>query len=90
MAGQYLRRGAIIDIIKSKEKTNAIQKREGLMNHPVDFTVCGCPDRNCGGWHTILIKRNLPTVEECLTLLKTNNKMRKAAKKMLKCSRGTN
>ena len=80
MAGQFLKRGAIIDTIKSEERTNAIQKREGLTNHPVRFTVCGCPDPNCGGWHTIDTERNLPTDEECEAILKNNNKVRKSVK----------
>jgi hypothetical protein len=80
MAGQFLKRGAIIDTIKSEERTNAIQKREGLTNHPVRFTVCGCPDPNCGGWHTIVTERNLPTDEECVTILKNNKKMRNSVK----------
>jgi len=29
MADKYLRRGAIIDTIKSEQRTNAIQKRKG-------------------------------------------------------------
>jgi hypothetical protein len=80
MAGQFLKRSAIIDTIKSEERTNAIQKREGLTNHPVRFTVCGCPDPNCGGWHTIVTERNLPTDEECVAILKNNNKVRKSVK----------
>jgi hypothetical protein len=81
MTGQFLKRAAIIDIIRSEERTNAIQKREGLTNHPVRFTVCGCPDPNCGGWHTIITDRKLPTDEECVTILKNNNKARKVSKK---------
>jgi len=46
MTGRFLERGAIVDIIKSQERTNAIQKRGGLSKHPVRFTVCGCPDPN--------------------------------------------
>ncbi len=41
MAGKYLRRGAIVDTIKSEHRTNAIQKREGLTKHPVTVTSCG-------------------------------------------------
>jgi hypothetical protein len=59
MAGKFLRRGAIIDTLKSEERTNAIQKRNGLTMHPVQVTSCGCPDPNCGAWHTILTERKL-------------------------------
>ena len=40
MSHPFLGRSAIVDIIKSKERTNAIQKREGLTDRPVRFTVC--------------------------------------------------
>ena len=70
MAGKFLKLGAIVDIIKSQERTNAIQKRDGLSKHPVRFTVCGCPDPNCGGWHTIVTDRQVPTADECDALLR--------------------
>jgi len=69
MVGKYMRRGAIIDTLKSEERTNAIQKRQGT-RHPVRVTVCGCPDPNCGAWHTILEDRVLPTAEEAALTLK--------------------
>ena len=81
MTGKYLRRGAIIDTLKSEERTNAIQKRDGLTMHPVSVTSCGCPDPNCGAWHTIITERTLPTVAECEDIIKANNKIRKAAKR---------
>lgn len=56
MAGKFMRRDAVIDTIKSEERTNSIQKRNGT-NHPVRTTVCGCPDPRCGAWHTILDPR---------------------------------
>lgn len=68
--GKFLERGAIVDVIKSQERTNAIQKREGLSNHPVRFTVCGCPDPKYGGWHTIVTDRQIPTADECEALLR--------------------
>ena len=70
MAGKFLKLGAIVDIIKSQERTNAIQKRDGLSKHPVRFTVCGCPDPSCGGWHTIVTDRQVPTADECDALLR--------------------
>ena len=77
MAGKYLRRGAIIDTLKSAERTNAIQKRDGLSMHPVRFTLCGCPADNCGGWHTIITERTAPTAAECEAIIKVDNKARK-------------
>lgn len=71
MPGKFLKRGAIVDVIKSQERTNAIQKRDGLSKHPVRFTVCGCPDPNCGGWHTIVTDRQVPTADECDALLRS-------------------
>jgi hypothetical protein len=76
----FLGRSAIVDIIKDKDRTNAIQKRKGLTNHPVRFTVCGCPDPNCGGWHTIETDRTVPSVEECETIIKADNVTRKPRK----------
>jgi hypothetical protein len=81
MAGKFLRRGAIIDTLKSEERTNAIQKRNGLTMHPVQVTSCGCPDPNCGAWHTILTERKIPTIADCEEIIKANNKTRKAGKK---------
>lgn len=72
-----MRRNAIIDTIKSEERTNSIQKREGLTNHPVRATVCQCSDPNCGAWHDILTDRALPTSEECDEILKQHNKENK-------------
>lgn len=77
MSNPFLGRAAIVDIIKSCERTNAIQKREGLTEHPVRFTVCGCPDPNCGGWHTIETDRQVPTSDECVQILKADNAARK-------------
>lgn len=79
MTGKYLRRGAIIDTVKSEERTNSIQKRNG-MRHPVRVTSCGCPDPNCGAWHTILEDRTLPTSEEATATLKADKTARKTKK----------
>jgi hypothetical protein len=76
MAGKFLRRGAIIDTIKSEQRTNAIQKREGLKKHPVRVTSCGCPDPKCGCWHTILTDRTIPSDEEAKKLLAEDKKKR--------------
>jgi len=81
MAGKFLNRGAIVDVIKSEERTNAIQKRDGLTNHPVHFTTCGCPDPDCGGWHTIDLGRTLPTAADCGDIIRADNKARKPPKR---------
>lgn len=81
MSSPFLGRSAIVDIIKSRERTNAIQKREGLMEHPVQFTVCGCPDPNCGGWHTIKTDRKVPSDSECVQIIKTDNTQRKRTRR---------
>ncbi len=80
MAGKFLRRGAIVDTIKSEHRTNAIQKREGLTQHPVTVTSCGCPDPNCGCWHTIRTERTIPTPEQAVERLAQDKKARKAAR----------
>ena len=81
MAGKFLKRGAIVDVIKSQERTNAVQKRDGLTGHPVRFTTCGCPDPNCGGWHTILVDRTVPSEADCAEAIQANNKARKSRKR---------
>ena len=80
MAGKFLKRGALVDIQKSEERTNAQAKREGLDQHPVRLTVCGCPDPNCGGWHTIVTDRVLPSAQGCVDIIKEANHARKRSK----------
>lgn len=77
MSRPFLGRSAIVDIIKSQERTNAIQKRGGLQGHPVTFTVCGCPDEGCGGWHTIRTDRTVPTADDCTAIIEADNAKRK-------------
>lgn len=77
MTGKFLRHGALVDLIKSQERTNAIQKREGLSLHAVRTTVCGCPDPNCGGWHSIAKEATIPTECECVSILKEEKASRK-------------
>lgn len=86
MAGKFLRRGAIVDTIKSEHRTNAIQKRQGLTQHPVTVTSCGCPDPNCGCWHTIQTERTYPTAEEAEAALAADKKARKATERVRKAS----
>lgn len=77
MAGKFMRRNAVIDTVKSEERTNSLQKRSGT-NHPVRTTVCGCPDPNCGAWHTILHDRELPTQAEADETLKYEKAQRRS------------
>jgi hypothetical protein len=81
MAGKFLKPGAIVDTIRSEQRTNAIRKRKGLTKHPVQVTSCGCPDPNCGAWHTVITERTIPTVAECFTLIADANKTRKTTRK---------
>jgi hypothetical protein len=90
MSRPFLSRSAIVDVIKSEERTNSIQKRNGT-DHPVRFTVCGCPDPNCGGWHTIETDRTTPTPEECAAIIKSDNsarKLKKPGRRQLAMDRG--
>lgn len=84
MAGKFLRRGAIVDTIKSEHRINAIQRRKGLTSHPVTVTSCGCPDPNCGCWHTIQEARTIPTPEQAAADLLAANEKRNASKKSRK------
>ena len=77
MPGKFLRRGAIVDLIKSQERTNALQKRAGGTAHPVRTVLCGCPDVDCGGWHRILAEATIPSAEQCVALLKEEKANRK-------------
>ena len=77
MAGKFLPRGALVDLIKSRERTNAIQRRDGLTQHPVRTTVCGCPDPNCGGWHRIITEVTIPAPDDCKSILKMEKAKRK-------------
>ena len=81
MSRQFLSRGEIVDIVRSRDRTNSIRKREGLSDHPVSFTVCGCPDPNCGGWHTIVMDRTVPTPADCEARLREDKKARRVAKR---------
>ena len=81
MSGKFLQRGAIIDTIKSEQRMNSLRRRTGQTDHPVKVTSCGCPDPNCGAWHTIIEERTIPTIEECNNLLAEDTKVKKELKK---------
>ena len=84
MAGKFLKPGAIADTVRSEQRMNAVRKRTGKTKHPVQVTSCGCPDPNCGAWHTIVTERTIPTKEECADLVINDNKTRNAEKKRRK------
>jgi hypothetical protein len=80
MAGKFLRRGAIVDLVKSEQRTNAVRKRKRLQKHPVTGFSCGCPDPSCGGWYAIQTDRTIPTAEESKQLLAEDKQSRKHRK----------
>ncbi len=84
MPGKFMKRGAVVDMIKSEERTNAIQKRNGT-NFAVTATICCCPDPNCGGWHTIREDRPLPSAAEADATLK---KQKAAARMVTQAPKG--
>jgi hypothetical protein len=64
MAGKFLKRNAIIDTLKSAEKVNSIQARQGKERYHVDTVPCGCSDDNCGAFHIVRTDRPLPSATE--------------------------
>lgn len=64
MSGKFLKRNAIVDAIKSEEKTNSMQGRKGDRRYHVDTVPCGCPDDNCGAFHLVRTDRPLPSPSE--------------------------
>jgi hypothetical protein len=78
MAGNFLKRDAVIDTVKSEHRINAIRNRDGLSQHPVRVTSCGCPDPSCGAFHVIETERTIPTAEEADAHLADDKKARKA------------
>jgi hypothetical protein len=81
MVGQFLTRSEIGDLSRELDKTNSLKKRTGLQQHPSRATVCGCPDRRCGGWHVIDTSRLIPTDDEADARLKQHSKSRKRIKR---------
>ncbi|MCJ9720114.1 hypothetical protein MOV66_02500 [Agrobacterium sp. SHOUNA12C] len=77
MSSKFLSRGAIIDTIKSAERMNALQKRNGSNRYHVDAISCGCPDPNCGAFHRLRLERLLPTAEEAEATLRIHSKTHK-------------
>jgi hypothetical protein len=74
MTGKFLTPGEIADLKRSQDKTNSLQKREGTVKFHTNLIVCGCPDPNCGGWHTVVKERPLPSESLVKEILKADNK----------------
>jgi hypothetical protein len=70
MKDQYLGREEIIDAIKSEHRINSLRKRLKLKSHPIRFTVCGCNDPGCAGWHRIDLTVKEPSESEVKAILK--------------------
>jgi len=86
MAGKFLRKNAITDTIKSEQRTNAERRRLGQTGHPITATPCGCPDPNCGAFHSIRTDRIIPTAEQADADLVVNQAERKSDKKRQKAA----
>ncbi|MGJ8640874.1 MAG: hypothetical protein ACSHYA_15900 [Opitutaceae bacterium] len=74
MSGKFLTPGEIADLKRSQDKVNSLQDREDTTGFHTELTVCGCPDPNCGGWHTVDLSRPLPSSEEAIATLKAMKK----------------
>ena len=82
MAEKFLKRDAIIDLVKGEHRANALRRRAGLTRHPLVVTVCGCPDPSCGGWHNTDTGRTVPTPEEADEALATDKATRQASERV--------
>jgi len=74
MSGKYLTSGEIADLKRSQDKVNSLQNREKTKGFHTELVVCGCPDPNCGGWHTVDVSRPLPSAEAAISTLKKRKK----------------
>jgi hypothetical protein len=74
MSGKYLTSGEIADLKRSQDKVNSLQNREKTKGFHTELIVCGCPDPNCGGWHTVDASRPLPSAEAAVSTLKKRKK----------------
>ena len=77
MSGKFLKRNAIIDTLKSAEKVNSMQAREGKERFHVDTIPCGCPDDNCGAFHIVRTDRPLPSPTEADATLLVQRRARR-------------
>jgi hypothetical protein len=77
---KYLGREAIVDAIKSEHRVNSLRKRLKLKSHPIRFTVCGCTDPGCAGWHRIDLTVKEPSESEVKAIIKTGKSKYKGEK----------
>lgn len=84
MAGKFLERAAIVDLVKSEHRANARRRREGLTRHPVVGFTCGCSDPGCGGFHLIATHRIIPTAVEADAALAAEKATRRAVGRVRK------
>lgn len=74
MKDQYLGREEIIDAIKSEQRINSLRRRLKLKAHPIRFTVCGCNDPGCAGWHRIDLTVKEPSESEVKAILRAGKR----------------
>ena len=86
MAGKFLERAAVVDLVKSEQAANARRKRQGLTQHPLRAVVCGCPDPACGGWHVVETERTIPTAAEADTAFVADKQVRTASERVRRAS----
>jgi hypothetical protein len=78
MAGKFMRRTAIVDLVTAEHRVNAVRKRKGLLKHPLRSFKCECNDDNCGGTYLIDTARTIPTEAEARALLVKKKRSRKS------------
>ncbi|WP_369942321.1 hypothetical protein [Xanthomonas medicagonis] len=81
MAGKFLKRGDIVDVIKSAERNNALQRRIGLPSRALRFIPCSYADPDCGSLQTIDLAHTRPAMQGCDPLIRTDNKARASVKR---------
>ena len=79
MAEGFLKRAAIVDLVKGEHRANALRRRAGLTRHPLIVIVYGCPDPNCGGSCNTHTGRTIPTAVEADATLAADKATRKAS-----------
>ena len=88
MAGKFLGRAAVVDLVKSEQAANARRKREGTTHHSIRAVICGCTDPNCGGWHVVDSERTTPTPAEADAMLAADKRVRTASARIRKTNAG--
>ena len=84
MAGQFLGRDAIIDIVKDEHRINAVRKRSGLSRHPIRIISYGYSAPDYGPFHVICRASTIPTDEEAISALSRSKKCRDTEEKRIR------